>query len=96
MSEQNKARTPEQIQADIVMTRARLTSTIDEITYRVDLRVKLEELKVRAQGLADEARGAGERFLESVKEGDPKAIGAVAGVAALGVLMVVAAVRSDD
>lgn len=96
MSEQKPTRTPEQIQADIEAMRAQLTDTVDELSYRVDPRVKVEELKVRAQGLAEEARNAGERFLESVKAGDPKAIGAVAGVAALGVLAIIAGVRTDD
>lgn len=94
--EQKDTRSPEQIEADIQATRARLTNTVDELSYRVDPRIKVEEAKVRANQLAGEAKASGQRFVAQVKSGDPKALGIVGGAVALGLLAVIAGIRTDD
>lgn len=89
-------RTAEQIQRDIEATRARLTNTVDELSYRVDPRVKLEEAKMRANTLGQDAKVQGRRFVADVKAGDKKALGIVGGVVAFATLAVVAGIRTDD
>ena len=47
-----KARTPEQIKKDIELTRQQLTTTVDELSGRVDPRIKVSEAKTQAADIA--------------------------------------------
>lgn len=91
-----KARTPEQIQKDIELTRQQLTRTVDELTVKVDPRIKVEEAKTQAADMADRAKAEGKRFVRKVKAGDPKALGVVGGAVALAALALIAEIRSSD
>ncbi len=91
-----KARTPEQIKKDIELTRQQLTTTVDELSGRVDPRIKVSEAKTQAADIADRAKVEGRRFVRKVKAGDPKALGVVGGAVALAALALVAEIRSGD
>lgn len=81
-------RTAEQIEADLRRTREELTRTVDELAGRVDPRRHAAEAKDKAQ-----AKATG--FVDAVKSGDVKAIGAAVGaVAALGLAIAVSRRKS--
>lgn len=91
-----KARTPEQIQKDIEITRAQLTDTVDELSERVDPRIKVDQAKAQALDMADRAKVEAKRFGRKIKAGDPKALGIVGGAVALAALALIAEIRSAD
>lgn len=96
MSDDKDTRSAEQIQHDIQATRARLTNTVDELSYRVDPRIKVQEAKMRAGTIGQDLKVQGEKFVADVKAGDKKALGIVGGVVAFAALAVIAGIRTDD
>lgn len=75
--------TMDELEAQIAKARLDLTSTVDELSDRVDPRVQIAELKATVSERA-------KAFTQGLKSGDPKSLGIVAGgVAALGLVIVV-------
>lgn len=80
------ARTPEQIEADLVRMRRDLTENVNELADRLDPRAQVDAAKAAA---AEKAK----TFSEDLKRRDPKALGIAGGAAAVLLLAVVRAVR---
>ncbi|MGO1172991.1 MAG: DUF3618 domain-containing protein [Actinomycetaceae bacterium] len=90
---EKKKQTAEEIQAEIERTRSELTSTVGELSYKLDPKRQVEAAKAGAKdavgGVKDKATG----FAKGVQDGDSGAL-AVAGVAAAVVgVFVIAAIR---
>ncbi|UNX54549.1 DUF3618 domain-containing protein [Georgenia sp. TF02-10] len=77
MEQQPGSRTPEEIEADLARTRLELTSTVDELTDRLDPRAKVEEVKGRVDAVKEAATQQAATFVGAVRERDPKALATV-------------------
>jgi len=91
--------TPEEIEADIAATRARLAGNVDALADKVDVKAraqdKVEDVKVAAQARAEEGKEkvlAGSRQVSERYQGLPKAAQVAIAVAPV-VLMVVLVIR---
>ena len=91
--------TPEEIEADIAATRARLAGNVDALADKVDVKAraqdKVEDVKVAAQARAEESKEkvlAGSRQVAERYQGLPRPA-QIAVAAAPVVLMVLAVVR---
>ncbi|MDD9207066.1 DUF3618 domain-containing protein [Georgenia sp. 10Sc9-8] len=92
MSE-DKKRTPEEIEADLARTRLELTTTVDELSERLDPRRQVEALKTEATATLNEVTDRAKAFTERVKSGDTTALGILGGSVAAVALLVVLKVR---
>ncbi|GAA1433710.1 hypothetical protein GCM10009616_26330 [Microlunatus lacustris] len=91
--------TPEEIEADIAATRARLAGNVDALADKVDVKAraqdKVEDVKVAAQARAEEGKEkvlAGSRQVSDRYQGLPKPAQIAIAVAPV-VLMVVLVIR---
>ncbi|MFH5821797.1 DUF3618 domain-containing protein [Georgenia sp. AZ-5] len=85
MNDQRK-RSAEEIEADIARARLELTSTVDELSDRLDPRAQLDAARSAATAKA-------QTFAGDVKKGEPKAVAIVGGALAFIGLMIVGAAR---
>ncbi|TRW46527.1 DUF3618 domain-containing protein [Georgenia yuyongxinii] len=85
MSEERK-RTAEEIEADLARTRRDLTSTVNELSDKLDPRNQVEAARTAAQAKA-------RTFADDVSSGQPKALAIAGGAVAFVGLLVVAAAR---
>ena len=91
--------TPEEIEADIAATRARLAGNVDALADKVDVKAraqdKVEDVKVAAQARAEEGKEkvlAGSRQVSERYQGLPRPVQIAIAVAPV-VLMVVLVIR---
>lgn len=85
MNEQRK-RSAEEIEADIARARLELTSTVEELSDRLDPRAQVDAVRTAATAKA-------QTFAGDVKKGEPKAVAIAGGVVAFVGLMIVGAAR---
>lgn len=90
-------RTPEEIEADLLRTRAELTASVDELADILSPKRQLAEakknIKNAAERSADSATYAVRGLVAEVKNGNPKVIGIIGGVAVATVVIAVVARR---
>lgn len=82
----SEARTVEEIEAEIMRTRLALQSTVDELSFRIDPRAQVADLKERTVAYGESVKSAALDTFEKAKAGSPKDMGIIAGVAAVAVL----------
>lgn len=97
MSNNNRARTPEQIEAELAATREEMSRAVDALVGQLQPSYQIEQAKkalaARAQTFSDDARtwlsDLGERItttVEAARDGDTEALKKV-GATAVGVLV---------
>ncbi len=95
----DKARTVEEIEAEIQRTRLAMQSTVDELTHRLDPRAQVEDvkekLKTQAADFQNLAKERAEQFkklaedtIDDARQGQPRAIATIAGIGAAAALLV--------
>lgn len=82
----SEARTVEEIEAEIMRTRLALQSTVDELSFRIDPRAQVADLKERTVAYGESVKDLAADTVAKAKEGSVKEIGIVVGVAAAAVL----------
>lgn len=88
----DKARTVEEIEAEIQRTRLAMQSTVDELTGRLDPRAQAKSLADKAKVTATDLGKKAQSTVDEAKEGDPNALATLAsiatGVAVIGGLLI--------
>ncbi|WP_127125920.1 DUF3618 domain-containing protein [Georgenia sp. SYP-B2076] len=104
-TEQPRKRTPEEIEADLARTRLELTSTVNELSDKLDPRRQVDAAKDsakaaaaaaggRAKAAAAAAGGQAKAFADDLGSGDRKALTVLGAVLAAGATLIAVARRS--
>ncbi|SNU02335.1 Protein of unknown function [Ruaniaceae bacterium KH17] len=74
-------RTAADIEAELAAARLQLTNTVNELQYRLKPSTQVNIAKDKAKAFASDAADTAKMVTEEAKEGDPRAIGILAGAA---------------
>lgn len=80
------ARSVEEIEAEITRTRLAMQSTVDELSYRIDPRAQVADLKDRGLAYCETLKEAACESFEKAKAGSLKDMGILAGAATAAVM----------
>ena len=93
-TEQPRKRTSEEIEADLARTRLDLTSTVNELSDKLDPRRQMDAAKDSARAAASAAGEKAKSFAGDLGSGDRKAMGALGAVLAAGIALIAVARRA--
>ncbi|MFC7407162.1 DUF3618 domain-containing protein [Georgenia alba] len=83
-----------ELEARIAKMRLDVTTTVDELSDRIDPRRQIENAKAQVKDMLSAAGDRAQAFRKDVASGDPKSLGILAvGVAAVGLVITVKILR---